>query len=182
MSEIGESKLIFYDDILSKDVLQHIRKREALPLLDLRPEENAPNNTVEKIYKQLHDYTQKTAEPHFQVYLRQNVPDRFHYKHSNRITPVVAIPDVGYTFITHEEEGKFKKGGNHGYDNLAEEMSALFMARGPKIKREYKPGTILAPFFNTEVYGFLTELLNMDAATNNGTLEGAFPVIYQPPF
>ncbi|CAO0792982.1 unnamed protein product [Mucor circinelloides] len=185
MAETQESKLIFYDDILSQDVLKHVRNREALPLLDLRPSPDAPKDTVKKIYNQLHNYTQTNLDAHFEVYMREDVPDRFHYKHSDRITPVVAIPEVGYTFITHEEfdkKGGFKKGGNHGYDNLADDMRAIFMAKGPKINRVYKSGTILAPFFNTEVYGLLTELLNIDASPNNGTLQADFPVIFSPPF
>lgn len=185
MAETSDSKLIYYDDILSKDVLKHIGNREALPLLDLRPNEGAPKDTVQKIYDQLYQYTQNSSDPHFEVYMKEDVPDRYHYKHSNRITPIVAVPQVGYTFITHEEvekKGGFKKGGNHGYDNLADDMRAIFMARGPKIDRVYRRGTVLAPFFNIEVYNLMTELLNMDAAPHNGTLQADFPIIYQPPF
>lgn len=185
MAETTDQKLIYYDDILSEDVLKHVRNREALPLLDLRPGPDAPKDTIKKIYDQLYQYTQNSSDPHFQVYKREEVPDRFHYKHSNRITPVVAIPDVGYTFVTHEEvnkKGGFKKGGNHGYDNLADDMRAIFMAKGPKIDRVYKKGTILAPFFNVEVFGLMTELLNMDAPPNNGSLQADFPIVFSPPF
>lgn len=185
MTETKDSKLIYYDDILSDNVLKHVRNREALPLLDLRPSPGAPEDTVKKIYDELYNYTQTATEPHFQVYLREDVPDRYHYKHSERITPIVAIPEVGYSFVTHAEvdkKGGFKKGGNHGYDNLADDMRAIFMAKGPKIDRVFKSGTILAPFFNIEVYNLLTELLNMDAAPNNGTLHADFPVIFAPPF
>lgn len=186
MAETEGSKLIYYDDILSDDVLQHVREREALPLLDLRPSPKAPKDTVQKIYDQLYNYTQThPKDAHFEVYLRKDVPERYHYRKSDRITPVVAIPDVGYSFITHKEAektGAIKKAGNHGYDNLADDMRAIFMARGPKLESTYKSGTILAPFFNVEVYGLLTELLNMDAAPNNGTLQADFPMIFQPPF
>lgn len=185
MSETTDSKLIYYDDILTEDVLQHVRNREALPLLDLRPSSGAPKDTVQKIYDQLHNYTLHTKDPHFEVFLKKDVPERYHYKHSPRITPVVAIPEVGWSFVTHAEvdkKGGFKMGGNHGYDNLADDMRAIFIAKGPKIDRVYKPGTILAPFFNIEVYGLLTELLNMDASPNNGTLQADFPIVYQPPF
>ncbi|KAI9249969.1 alkaline-phosphatase-like protein [Helicostylum pulchrum] len=184
MADVTDKKLIFYDDILSPEVLKHVGDREALPLLDLRPSPGAPKDTVQKIYDQLYNYTQTVKEPRFQVYLREDVPDRFHYKHSNRITPVVAIPDVGYSFVTHAQvdEKGFQKGGNHGYDNLAVDMRAIFMAKGPKIDRVYKQGTVLAPFFNTEVYGLLTELLNMDAPPNNGTLHADFPISFSPPF
>lgn len=185
MADTTDEKLIYYDDILSEDVLKHVRNREALPLLDLRPSPDAPKDTIKKIYDQLYQYTQNSSDPHFEVYKREDMPDRFHYKHSNRITPVVAIPEVGYTFVTHEEiekKGGFKNGGNHGYDNLADDMRAIFIAKGPKIDRVYKKGTILAPFFNVEVFGLMTELLNMDAPPNNGSLQADFPIVFSPPF
>ncbi|KAG2194458.1 hypothetical protein INT47_003826 [Mucor saturninus] len=183
MTETRDSKLIYYDDILSPELLAHVGDREALPLLDLRPNAKAPVDTVSKIYRALQNYTVTEEEPHFKVYLREDVPDRYHYRNSTRITPIVAIPEIGYSFVTHAQvEGGFRLGGNHGYDNLEDDMRAIFMARGPKIDRVYKPGSILGPFFNIEVYNLLTELLNMDAAPNNGTLHADFPVIFAPPF
>jgi predicted AlkP superfamily pyrophosphatase or phosphodiesterase len=184
MTEVSDKKVIYYDEIVSPALLQHVQSREAFPLLDLRPNPNAPKNTTQALYHQLVNYTQSVSDPHFQVYLRDQVPARFHYSNSERITPVVAIPDPGYTFATREEILKygFKQGGNHGYDNLAEEMRAIFIASGPKVQHYYRPGTILVPFFNIEVYRFLSDLLNIDAAPNNGTMEGDFPPIYIPPF
>ncbi|KAI8975016.1 alkaline-phosphatase-like protein [Pilobolus umbonatus] len=184
MTAVDESKLIYYDDIISKDLLEHLLPREVEPLLDMRPKKNAPKNIIDRIYEELHNYTQTTEHPHFKVYLRENVPHRYHYNNSDRITPIVTIPEIGYTFVTHEqiEKNGFPLKGNHGYDNLEEDMRAIFIARGPKIGRVYRPGTVLAPFFNTEVYGLLTELLNIDASPNNGTLMASFPVLYQPPF
>ncbi|KAI8970385.1 alkaline-phosphatase-like protein [Mycotypha africana] len=185
MAETNDSKLIYYDDILSEDLLKHVGNREALPLLDLRPAPDASSDTIQKIYDQLFNYTQSVFKPHFEVYLKKDMPDRYHYKNSDRITPIVAIPEVGYTFVTHSEiakkGGKFRKGGNHGYDNLADEMRGIFLAKGPKLDNKYRAGTILAPFFNIEVYRFLTELLNVDAAPNNGTLDADFPIVYQSP-
>lgn len=175
MTEINESKLIYYDDIISPDLLTHIRDREAAPLFDLRPKPDAPSDTIDRIYTQLLNYTQSVADPHFQVFMREDVPSRFHYSHSDRITPIVTLPDLGYTFTTHN--ATFKAGGNHGYDNLEKDMGAIFLARGPKLSRAYPSGSTLAPFYNVEVYGLLTELLNIDAATNNGTLQGVFPLL-----
>lgn len=74
-----------------------------------------------------------------------------------------------------------KEGDDIGYDNLADDMKTIFLAKGPKLNKIYKQGSILAPFVNVEVYGFMTELLNIDAAPNNGTIKTKFPVLYQPP-
>ncbi|KAI8381444.1 alkaline-phosphatase-like protein [Radiomyces spectabilis] len=179
MAPTDKSRLIFYDDILSTESLRYLREREAWPMLNLRPVENAPSHIVDQVYEELHSYTQQVPEAHFRVYRREDVPARFHYSSTLRIAPIVTIPDVGYSFTTHDEFDPdtapcYRPRGIHGYDNMAPEMRAIFMAKGPNVMRDYAPGTVLAPFFNIEVYGFLTRLLALDAAPNNGTLHGQF--------
>ncbi|KAI8139003.1 alkaline-phosphatase-like protein [Fennellomyces sp. T-0311] len=180
MAQTDKSRLIFYDDILSKESMTFLREREAWPLLNLRPTDNAPEGTVQRIYEELYNYTQIT-DAHYQVYLRENVPERFHYSATDRIAPIVTIPDVGYSIISHRDydihSGKdYRPRGIHGYDNLALEMRAIFMARGPRVQQYYPRGAVVAPFFNVEVYGFLTRLLNLNEAPNNGSLHGVFSV------
>ncbi|KAG1143819.1 hypothetical protein G6F37_006630 [Rhizopus arrhizus] len=176
MSSIGKDKLIYYDNILPLHLLKYVENISPSSILHFQ--RNISEDIIQEIYHHLANYTQTH---HFQVYLQKDMPNRFHYKHSNRIAPIQVIPDIGYTFVTHKtaiQEG----GDHHGYDNLAEDMRAIFLAKGPKLNRMYKEGTILAPFFNIEVYGFMAELLNIDAAPNNGTIGTEFPIIYQPPF
>ncbi|OAD69578.1 hypothetical protein PHYBLDRAFT_156134 [Phycomyces blakesleeanus NRRL 1555(-)] len=180
MSSTGPSKLIYYDDILSPESLASLREREAMPLLDIRPNANASfDRMVNKIYRELHNYTENSPDPHFKVFLRKDVPSRYHYSNTDRITPIVAIPDVGYTFVLHDEvapnaQKTFLTLGHHGYDNLAPDMRAIFIAKGPKLNLRFNHGAVVIPFFNVEVYGLITELLNIVAAPNNGTLQGGF--------
>ena len=185
MAQTDKSRLIFYEDILSKESLSFLREREAWPLLSLRPVDNAPEGIVQQIYNELYNYTQQSelhpdGNAHFQVYLRENVPERFHYSKNERIAPIVTIPDVGYSIISHKDYKidsglDYRPRGIHGYDNMAPEMRAIFMARGPKIETMYpRAGTVVAPFFNIEVYGFLARLLTLHEAPNNGTLHGRF--------
>ncbi|KAI9492102.1 alkaline-phosphatase-like protein [Zychaea mexicana] len=184
MAQTDKSRLILYEDILSKESLSFLRVREAWPLLSLRPKDDAPEGSVQQIYEELYNYTQQKQQvedgAHFQVYLRENVPERFHYSENDRIAPIVTIPDVGYAIISHSDydihSGKdYRPRGIHGYDNMAPEMRAIFMAKGPRVEQLYpQPGTVVAPFFNVEVYGFLTQLLHLNEAPNNGTLHGMF--------
>ncbi|KAI8145331.1 alkaline-phosphatase-like protein [Fennellomyces sp. T-0311] len=180
MAETDRSRVIYYDDILSKQSLGWLAEREAGPLLGLRPKPDAPKHAVKQIYQELHDYTQKHEDAHFQVYLREDVPARLHYSNNERIAPIVAIPDVGYVMIDHDRwhpkspTEQFSPRGIHGYDNLAPEMRSIFMAHGPTVDMEYGRHAILAPFYNTEVYGFVCELLNIDPGPHNGTMDGQF--------
>jgi hypothetical protein len=185
-------KYIYYDDILSPSSLSYVQHREGWPLLDLRPHKDAPANATQQIYEELVSYVNQHPEKaHYQVYLKQNVPDQYHYSNNDRIAPIVTIPDVGYAFLNHNKSDttsglSHQPVGMHGYDPSHHDMLAIFMAKGPKIDRWFTPEFVytisdstpilkkrrVAPFPNTEVYEFLTELININGNPNNGTLKG----------
>ena len=181
MAQTDKSRLIFYDKIISKESESFLRKREAWPLLGLRPKDDAPDYALDQIYTEIYQYTQQNENPHFQVYKRQDIPHRFHYNSTEKIAPIIMIPDVGYSIIRSTDfdpsSGKaYRPMGIHGYDNMAFEMRAIFVAKGPSIRKEYKTGSVVEPFFNVEIYRFLTRLLDLNPAPNNSTLNGIFKV------
>ncbi|KAG1256920.1 hypothetical protein G6F68_009552 [Rhizopus microsporus] len=170
MAPSDPSRYIFYDKILSDESQSYLRPREAWPLLGLRPRDDAPEHIIDQIYHELQTYTETHDDVHFTFYRREEMPSRFHYNATERIAPIVIIPDVGYAIIRSTDKKAPK--GIHGYDNLAPEMRAIFAATGPKISEHYGKGTRLSPFFNTELYAFLTTLLDLVPAPNNATLNG----------
>ncbi|KAI8344089.1 alkaline-phosphatase-like protein [Chlamydoabsidia padenii] len=178
MAATHKTRVIYYDDILSAESLSYLMKREVWPLLNLRPREDAPPHALQQVYDELLNYTKHHQDDvHFQVFLRQDVPSHYHYSNNNRITPILVIPDVGYSFALHEEfdigSGKeYRPFGNHGYDNHAVEMRAIFLARGPFVEQRWGRGTIVEPFQNTEVYDFVASTLNLEPSPNNCTLCG----------
>lgn len=182
MAASDNSRLVYYDQILSPESISFLREREAWPLLGLRPKDDAPAYALDQIYNELYQYTQQHPnDAHFQVYRRENMPERFHYNATERIAPIIMIPDVGYSIIKTTDinpvTGKgYGPKGIHGYDNLAYEMRAIFAARGPTVARDYKVGSVVEPFFNTEMYRFLTGILDLTPAPNNSTLNGIFQV------
>ncbi|KAI9301998.1 alkaline-phosphatase-like protein [Cunninghamella echinulata] len=181
MAQTHKSRVIYYDDIISPQSRSYLMDREAWPLLNLRPKENAPPYAVEQIYNEFMNYTKQHNDTHFRVYLREDVPDQYHYSNNQRIAPIVVIPDVGYSFALHSEfnntaDGDYRPRGIHGYDNFAYEMRAIFMARGPRVERKWGRGAILKPFQNTEVYHFVADLLNLEPSPNNCTLCSEFEV------
>ncbi|KAG1453813.1 hypothetical protein G6F56_007477 [Rhizopus delemar] len=173
MAAFDKSKLIFYDDIISPESESYLHPREAWPLLGLRPREDAPEYILDQIYSEIEEYTRSHPNPRFQFYRREEIPTRFHYNSTERIAPIVMIPDVGHAIVRSTDK-KLPPNGIHGYDNLALEMRAIFAARGPKVQQNYESGATLKPFFNIEVYKFLTTLLNLESAPNNSTLNGNF--------
>jgi hypothetical protein len=114
--------------------------------------------------------------PHLTVYTPDTVPKRLHFSGNPRITPVIAVADIGWKITWHEDMAKHpdrKYGGDHGYDNAAPEMRAIFVAAGPA----FKPHRALPGFPNVDVYPLLAYLLNVTPAHNDGELKVFKPVL-----
>ena len=108
--------------------------------------------------------------PHLSVYTRDTVPKRLHFSGNPRITPVIAVADVGWKISTHDDTAKHpdrKYGGDHGYDNAAPEMRAIFLAAGPA----FKSHRTIDGFPNIDVYDLLAYLLHVRPAHNDGTIK-----------
>jgi hypothetical protein len=56
--------------------------------------------------------------------------------------------------------------GVHGYDPNHEDMGAIFVARGPRLR---KRNETIPAFANVELYTLIFELLNAIPNANNGT-------------
>ena len=69
--------------------------------------------------------------------------------------------------------GTAQTGGNHGYDNLAPEMQALFVASGPA----FVPGQRLAPFINVDVEPLLRDLIGLAPKTGIDGTDAPFKAV-----
>ena len=98
---------------------------------------------------------------HLQCWRKAEIPARFHYGRNPRIPPYFCLAEVGWltTKTTPKKEGDL---GNHGYDNMAPEMTALFVAAGPNIK----PAGKLADFGNVDIAPLMRDLLGLPAGVD----------------
>ena len=103
-------------------------------------------------------------ELHITAYLKEDIPERFHFKNHYRIKDMLVLADEGW-YIQNQaisslsEAGTYiPKGGTHGYDNQLRSMHALFIAKGPA----FKSGTISPPFENVNIYPLISHILNID--------------------
>ena len=107
---------------------------------------------------------------------RQNIPARFHYGTNPRIPPIFCLADTGWMILNGPPDPEWPiKGGNHGFDNDAPEMRALFLGHGPA----FRQGLTLAPFDNVDVEPLLRKLIGLpqhDAAID-GTLAPLEPAL-----
>ena len=97
---------------------------------------------------------------HFECWRKADIPARLQYGTNARIPPYFCLAETGWLLVkTAPKEAGGR--GNHGYDNFAPDMAALFIASGPAIKQA---GT-LAPFDNVDVAPLLRDLLGLPAGT-----------------
>ena len=95
---------------------------------------------------------------HLQCWRKADIPARLHYGSNSRIPPYFCLAETGWLAVktTPTKDGDH---GNHGYDNMAPEMAALFIANGPAIRA----GGRLPSFDNVDVAPLIRDLLKLPA-------------------
>jgi predicted AlkP superfamily pyrophosphatase or phosphodiesterase len=118
--------------------------------------------------------------PQAKVYRKSEIPERFHYRRSPRIAPLIVLPDEGWFLINHKDFEEMKARGDlqktkgrHGYDNQLESMRAIFIAHGKAFKR----GKVIEPFENIHIYNLMTQILGLTPAKNDGSFAVAREVL-----
>lgn len=110
---------------------------------------------------------------HMQCWRKAEIPARLHYGTHPRIPPYLCLAEPGWQIFDRPSTDD-RVGGNHGYDNRAPEMQALFLAQGPAFRR----GAVLPPLENVDVNPLLRRLLGLPQDTamdgSEGPVESAF--------
>lgn len=114
--------------------------------------------------------------PEAEVWLRTDVPARFHYSADPRIGDIVALARPGTTIVSSDRIPR-RDGYTHGWDNLTPEMGAIFLAMGPGIVA----GERIPPFEAVHVYPLLAHLLGLTPAPVDGRLDVLAPILRQAP-
>ena len=115
-------------------------------------------NIIEPAVDQL-----KNAE-HISVYLKNEIPDRYHFKNHHRIKDALIVADEGWyiqnqAISSSSTAGEYiPTGGTHGYDNQLKSMHALFIAQGSAFKNDI----VTEPFENVNIYPMITHILGID--------------------
>ncbi|MHA6203124.1 alkaline phosphatase family protein [Dyella soli] len=121
-----------------------------------------PGHDFAKIEQQL-----ERPQRHMTCWDKTRVPARLLYGSNARVPQLLCLADVGWRITTSGYVAK-KNGnlslGEHGYDNAAPQMQALFVAHGPA----FRQGAMLPSFPNVDVYPLMAHLLDLPAAANDG--------------
>ena len=107
--------------------------------------------------------------PHLAVYRRGELPPRWRLSGSDRVAPVVAVADEGWTIAWRSEPGRETPAslGNHGYDDALPSMAGIFLARGPAFDR----GATAPALRSVHVYAVLSRLLGLPAGSMEAGLD-----------
>lgn len=107
------------------------------------------------------------APPQLHVYLRNEVPERFHYRDNARIPDVVLVCDDHWNFeskVGWPKRAPTYNKASHGWDPATPDMGALFIAHGPAFRRHVE----IPDVDNVDVYNLLCAALQLAPAPNDG--------------
>ena len=125
--------------------------------------DNGPNMFVEPKDENVVDVYNKLKknENHYKVYLRDEIPEYFHFNDHPFISKILVVADLGWSVVSNKTQS-WKGKGNHGYDNNQLDMQGIFLATGPNFKKDYHTGTL----WNIDIYPLLCKLFNIYPRTN----------------
>lgn len=159
MAAVSRERMVVLDDIIDPEDLEMIAFSPVI-MADVKDDEK-----IDEIYQAL-----KVNEEHYKVYLKDEIPERYHLKNHARIPELTIVADLGYTINTQEvfdARPEYPSGGTHGFDNQEKEMHALFVAAGPDFKKGFRMKT----FENVHLYELMTHLLSIEPAKTDGSLD-----------
>jgi len=111
----------------------------------------------------------------YECWRRQELPPRWRYGAHPRVAPIVCQMDPGWDALPRAALARRRPGtrGSHGYDPAATPMRAIFIANGPS----FRSGTVLPGFDNVDVYPLLAQLLGIESAEHDGSIDTLLPAL-----
>jgi predicted AlkP superfamily pyrophosphatase or phosphodiesterase len=114
---------------------------------------------------------------HATVYIREETPVPWRYRHNRRIGDLVIAAEPGWVLRTRDWS-PWSGGGMHGWDPAHRAMQGIFVAAGPQIE----PGSRLPAFENVHVYPLAARLLGLVPAPDiDGRLDVFESVLRREP-
>ncbi len=128
MAEVSRERVVVLNEMVNPDLLEIT---DIGPLVMM----NVKDGQLQTVYTSL-----KENQKHFNVFKKEEIPERYHLTNHPRVPEILLIPDAGFSVYTREyleTNPGYPPGGAHGYDNQAEEMHALFLAHGPLLRKGF---------------------------------------------
>lgn len=151
MTEISDEKFISIEQTVNPDWVERIVSTNPTSIF-------CKEGCRDSLFNQL------SKVKHISVWRKEEVPAHLNYGTSNHLGDLIVAPDLGWQFATTPRG----LNGAHGYDINEPDMQIIFRACGPDFKRGY---TLPHTFSNVDLYSILAELLKIEPAKTDGSLE-----------
>ena len=151
MTEISDEKFISIEQSVNPDWVERIVSTNPTTIF-------CKEGCRDSLFEQL------SKVKHISVWRKEEVPAHLNYGSSNHLGDIIVAPDLGWQFATTPRG----LNGAHGYDINEPDMQIIFRACGPDFKRGY---TLPHTFSNVDLYSILAELLKIEPAKTDGSLE-----------
>jgi predicted AlkP superfamily pyrophosphatase or phosphodiesterase len=115
-------------------------------------------------------FSRLSAVPHLQVFRKDQIPARWHFRDNARIPEIIAVAEEGWVPRDSRAGGRrpnYGDGGTHGYDNALASMQAVFLATGPA----FAQGKSVDRVRNVDLYALMANILGIRPAPNDGSLD-----------
>ncbi len=158
MASTSSKRVIFLEDFLD---VKKFRISMETPFVGIRTSEDSIDYVFNKLDKK---------NPHMRILRKNQMPSEYHFSKNDRIAEVICLADEGWSITTRDYFNKDPKrfdAGTHGYDNFLPSMGATFIACGPSFKKN----VVIEPFLNIHIYDLIAELLKINPAPNDGSLD-----------
>ncbi|XP_060087269.1 bis(5'-adenosyl)-triphosphatase ENPP4 [Heteronotia binoei] len=153
MAQCSQDRLIKLDLCIEPQAYTLIDKSPVAAIL--------PLNNETYVYNKL-----KICSDKMKVYRKEEIPDRYHYHHNERIQPIILVADEGWTIVHNETLPRL---GDHGYDTAYPSMHPFLAAHGPAFRKGYR----LTTMNTVDIYPMMCHILGLTPQPNNGTLSNA---------
>jgi len=162
MTEVQPENVIYLDDYI--DIVEDAKIVTWGPLASIW----GLHNRAAQLNYQLEDLRNAT------VYLREEIPQKYHYTNNEVIPDIVVVADEGW-YVSAHPRNDFKV-GNHGYDPTLSSMTAFLIAKGEYFKSGYESPAKIA---NIHLYSLMSRMLDAASAPNNGSWVSLCPLLQE---
>lgn len=160
MRSISKDKQIILADHINKNQVVGVYGSNPVYTIKVKP------GKQKEVYKKL----KKVKKIH--VYKRNNAPKKYKFANNIRTNDLIIVGKKGYSVFATHAGGRYF-GGTHGYLNSDKQMSAIFLATGKGLKRNYTKRKIN----NVDVYNLIAHLLEITPAKNDGNFNNIKPLL-----
>ncbi len=159
MADVPPGNMIYLDDLVDLEGVRAVNNTTQVML-----HFDGDEDRLWEVFEALKERLENAA-----VYLRDETPAHWRYRHNPRIGDVLVVAEPGWVVRTGQARPMTAL-GMHGWDPRTPEMWGIFIASGPRLRQ----GVTVEAFANVHVHPLVAHLLGVDPAAD---IDGRIDVV-----